>query len=286
MKKVGVIANPKRPHSADIFERLARKTRELGMELFADRQTAACLPSAKIIELNRFAETVDAVLALGGDGTVLFCARQLAGAEVPVLGVNLGSLGFLTGVGESDLEEALDALCSGTCRKGVRTVADCTILRGGEEAASYRILNDAVLGFGSSSHIITLDLAVNEEPITSFTCDGIIVTTPTGSTGHFLSSGGPILHPGSAVFGVSVICPHTLSNRPLILPDSKRIEIAVRRTHKKLVLSADGQDVEELDEGDVVRITRSSRPVTFLHLPGYSYFSVLSRKLHWRGSNL
>jgi len=286
MKKAGVIANPKRPHAADIFERLARRAEALGIELFADGQTAAHLPSATVLPFDKFSETVDVLLALGGDGTVLFCARLLAGADVPILGINLGSLGFLTGVGEDSLEKALDALAAGKCRREIRTVADCTILRNGKPAADYRILNDAVIGFGGSSHIINLGLSVNGEPITSFACDGMVVATPTGSTGHFLSSGGPILQPGAGVFGVSVICPHTLSNRPLVLPDTHVIEIAVQRTYKKLILSADGQDVEELDTGDAVRVTRSDKPAIFLHLPGYSYFSVLSRKLHWRGSSL
>lgn len=129
-------------------------------------------------------------------------------------------------------------------------------------------------------------MSINGETITSFACDGMIVTTPTGSTGHSLAAGGPILQPGSCALGISVICPHTLSNRPLIVPDSSVIEITVRRSRKALVLSADGQDLEELNEGDGVRITRSSNPVTFLHLSDYSYFSVLSRKLHWRGSSL
>ena len=285
MKKAGVIANPKRPHAADIFDRLARKAKALGIELFADRQTAACLPAAAVLEFDRFAETVDVLLALGGDGTVLFCAKLLNGADVPILGINLGSLGFLTGIGEDQLEDALDALASGACERDTRTVADCTILRNGKPSATYRILNDAVVGFGGSSHIVTLELTVNSEPITSFACDGMVVTTPTGSTGHALSAGGPILQPCAAVFGVSVICPHTLSNRPIILPDSNPIEITVRHAHKKLLLSADGQDVAELDEGDAIRITRSDKPVVFMHLPGYSYFSVLSEKLHWRGSN-
>jgi NAD+ kinase len=165
-------------------------------------------------------------------------------------------------------------------------VADCTVLRGGKPSGTCRILNDAVIGFGDSSHITTLGLSVNGEKAASFACDGIVVATPTGSTGHFLSSGGPILQPGAGVFGVSVICPHTLSNRPIILPDSGTIQITVQHAHKKLVLSADGQDVEELSTGDAIRITRSGKPVTFLHLPGYSYFSVLSQKLHWRGSSL
>jgi len=286
MKKAGVIANPKRPHAADIFARLARKAAVLGIELFADEQTAAHLPSATVIEFDQFQKTVDVLLALGGDGTVLFCARLLAGADVPILGINLGSLGFLTGIGEDALEQALDTLAAGKCRHELRSVADCTVLRTGKPAVSYRVLNDAVIGFGGSSHIIKLGLSVNGEPITSFACDGMIIATPTGSTGHALASGGPIIQPGAGVFGVSVICPHTLSNRPLILPDSHTIEITVQHTHKKLVFSADGQDVEELDAGDAVRIVRSDKPIAFLQLPDYSYFSVLSRKLHWRGSNL
>ncbi len=285
MKKAGVIANPKRPHAADVFARLERKAKSLGIALFADEQTAACLPSATVLKFDQFAETVDVLLALGGDGTVLFCAKLLNGSNVPILGINLGSLGFLTGVGEDQLETALDALAAGKCKRDVRTVADCTVLRGGKPAGTYRILNDAVIGFGGSSHIITLGLSINGEPITSFACDGMVISTPTGSTGHFLSSGGPIIQPGAEVFGVSVICPHTLSNRPLVLPDTSTIEITVQHTHKKLVLSADGQDVEEIGEGDAIRIARSAKPVSFLHLPDYSYFSVLSQKLHWRGSS-
>jgi NAD+ kinase len=286
MKKAGVIANPKRPHAADIFDRLARKAKALGIELYADQQTAACLPSATRLDFHQFAETVDVLLALGGDGTVLFCAKVLNGADVPILGINLGSLGFLTGVGEDQLETALDALAAGTCKRAARTMADCTVLRAGKAEGIHRILNDAVIGFGSSSSIVTLDLTVNGEPITSFACDGMVVATPTGSTGHSLSAGGPIIHPDAGVFGISVICPHTLSNRPVILPDTSIIEITVQHAYKKLLFSADGQDVTEIGEGDSVRIVRSQKPATFLHLPGYSYFSVLGQKLHWRGSNL
>lgn len=286
MKKAGVIANPKRPHAADVFERLENKAAALGLELFADRQTAGYLPSASVLEFSQFSETVDVLLALGGDGTVLFCAKVLDGANIPILGINLGSLGFLTGVSEERLETALDTMAAGTCRHDVRTVAECTLLRSGKPEATHRILNDAVLGFGGSSHITTLALSVNGEPASSFACDGMIVATPTGSTGHFLSSGGPIIQPGSGVFGVSVICPHTLSSRPLILPDTSVIEIAVEHAHKQLVLSVDGQDRAELSPGDSIRITRSEKPVTFLHLPDHSYFSVLNRKLHWRGSAL
>jgi NAD+ kinase len=282
MKKIGVIANPKRPHAADVFDRLMRKADELGWELFADEASARLIPSAVDIPLDQFASTVDVLLPMGGDGTVLFCSKLLDGGNVPLLGINLGSLGFLTAVSEDSMEAALDAVEAGTCTREVRTVAQCEPPSG----RVCRVLNDAVIGFGGSSRIVTLDLVVNGTPATSYSCDGLIVCTPTGSTGHSLSTGGPILQPGCSAFGISVVCPHTLSNRPLVIPDSSIIDVTVQESHKALLLSVDGQDVEELTAGDRVRITRSEKPVVFLCPPDYSYFSVLRRKLHWRGSNL
>lgn len=282
MKKVGVIANTRRSHADDIFDRLVRKAQELNWALYTDEASSKHLPAARIIEFERFASSVDVLLAMGGDGTVLFCAKLLDGADVPILGINLGSLGFLTGVSEDRLETALDQLDRGECSPERRTVAECRTPSG----TTYRILNDAVIGFGGSSHIVKLDLAINGEPASSYACDGLIVCTPTGSTGHSLSTGGPILHPGCGTFGISLICPHTLSNRPLVLPDSSTIEVRIQSTRKNLILSVDGQDSEELSSGDTIRITRSDKPVTFLYPQDYSYFSVLRRKLHWRGSNL
>jgi len=281
MKKIGVIANPKRPHAADIFDRLQAKADALGFTLYADPGTARDLPRAEIIEFDRFAGTVDVLLALGGDGTMLLCAQILGGSDVPILGINLGSLGFLTSIAEESLETALDALKSGNYDDETRTVTECTA---GEHR--YRVLNDVVLGWGGSSRMISLHTSINGEHITTFSCDGMIITTPTGSTGHALSTGGPIIQPGTCAFGISVICPHTLSNRPLIVPDSSVIEVHIAAAHKTIIMAVDGKDVEQLNEGAVIRIAKSDRPVTFLHLPGYSYFSVLRQKLHWRGSTL
>lgn len=281
MKKIGVIANPKRPHAADVFDRLVRKADALGWTLLADEQTGPLIPSAQRIEPHQFAEDLDLLLAMGGDGTVLFCAKRLNGADIPILGINLGSLGFLTGVSEDKMEEALEAIERGNCLAQARTVAQCTTPSGKQ----CRILNDAVIGFGNSSRIATLDLIINGELTTSYTCDGLIVCTPTGSTGHSLSAGGPILQPGCNAFGISVICPHTLSNRPLVIADSSTVEIRVRNAYKPLLLSVDGQDTDELFTGDTLCIARSDRPVQFLYPPDHSYFSVLRRKLHWRGSN-
>lgn len=283
MKRAGVIANPRRPHADDVFERLARWAQENRIELLADQRTASFLPGARIIGYDQFPGAVDVLLALGGDGTVLFCARMLDGAPIPILGINLGGLGFLTAVGEERLEEAVNALASGLCERDERAVADVTVVRNGAESEHFRTLNDVVLGFGGSSRMVSLDLIVDGHPGATFGCDGMIVSTPTGSTGHALSAGGPIIDPHAAVFGISVICPHTLSNRPIIVPDRCPIEIHVRRARKDLLLSADGQDVGFLAEGDALRITRSTQPVCFLHPPGYRYFSILGQKLHWRG---
>lgn len=281
MKKIGVIANSKRPHAADVFDRLTQKASELNWELFADKASARHLPSATTIDFENFASSVDVLLSMGGDGTMLFCAQILNGADIPILGINLGSLGFLTSVSEDNLETALDALNAGTLRNETRTIAECTV---GDKI--YRTLNDVVLGWGKSSRMISLHTSVDGEHITTFSCDGMIITTPTGSTGHALSTGGPIIQPGAAVFGISVICPHSLSNRPLIVPDASTIEIRIESAHKKIIMAVDGKDVDALQEGSVLRIKKSEHPVHFLHLPDYSYFSVLRQKLHWRGSNL
>ncbi len=281
MKKVGVIANPKRPHAADIFERLARKAEELDWTLFADPETATFLPGATVIGFNDFSSAVDVLLSMGGDGTMLLCAQILAGADVPVLGINLGSLGFLTSIAEESFETALDALENGETKSETRTVGECTLGKN-----SYRILNDIAIGWGGSSRMVSLHTSIDGEHITTFSCDGMIITTPTGSTGHALSAGGPIIQPGTCAFGISVICPHTLSNRPLIVPDSSVIEVRIESAHKTLILAVDGKDVEELGEGDIIRVSKSTRPVRFLHLQDYSYFSLLRQKLHWRGSSL
>ena len=281
MKKVGVIANPKRPHAADIFERLSRKAAQLHWTLFADRETAAFLPDASVINFQEFASSVDVLLSMGGDGTMLLCAQILDGADIPILGLNLGSLGFLTTISEESFEQALDALEKGEYKSETRTVGECTV-----GSNTYRMLNDVAIGWGGMSRMVSLHTSIDGEHITTFSCDGMIITTPTGSTGHALSAGGPIIQPGAEVFGLSVICPHTLSNRPLIVPDSSVIDVRIESAHKSLVMAVDGKDVQELNEGDVIRIVKSARPIQFLHLPGYSYFSVLRQKLHWRGSTL
>ncbi|MBM4144091.1 MAG: hypothetical protein FJ225_10945 [Lentisphaerae bacterium] len=284
MKRIGVIANCTKERSADVLSRLARDAAELGLDLFADGPAATLLgrPSAPRAEMLARSE---AVIALGGDGTVLRAVRELGGSDIPVMGVNIGGLGFLTSVAEESLRKGLGCLAADDYEIAACAAAECRVERGGETIVECRALNDVVVTRGASNRVLTLEVTVDGEWVTSYMCDGIIVATPAGSTGHSLSAGGPILTPEASVFVISVICPHTLSSRPLVVPDRSRIEIVGVGDRGELMLAVDGQTSEPLRHGDRVCVTRSARDVRFVRLPGHSYFAVLRHKLGWSGSS-
>jgi NAD+ kinase len=284
MKTIGVLANCRKPGAPAMLKRLAVRAAALGMKLVACDETARAVPGVKRVSAKSFARQIDVLLAMGGDGTMLKAVRLLGGSDKPVLGVNLGSLGFLTSVTEERLEKALDVLRKGSYTVSKRTMLECRLFHGTRPVGSYRALNDVVIGWGVSSRVITLEVSVDREPVASYVCDGLIVSTPTGSTGHSLSASGPIVHPASPCLVISLICPHTLSSRPLVIPDSSRISIELTRGTDHSRMSVDGQVSQGLKPGDRIEFRRSARTVRFIHLPGYSYCSVLRQKLHWRGS--
>ncbi len=286
MKKIGVIVNTKRPRAKGVLSELCRLAERHGFKLYAENAEIANLLGAVHLPIESFAKKVDVALAMGGDGTVLYAARALHGSEIPIMGINLGSLGFLTSVGDTEIAQALDAIANKSYKVSTRDVAGCRIFANETAVGEQPALNDIVLGWGASSRIVTLKLSIDGESVGSFMCDGMMVSTPTGSTGHSLSAGGPILHPGIGGFGINVICPHTLSSRPLVVPNSSLIEVEVVNAAKELILSIDGQDEYKVEQGGRIEICRSLHPVKFLQLPGHSYFAVLAQKLHWRGSSL
>lgn len=286
MKNIGIIVNSAKPRTGDVLPRLVTASHSLGVNLFSCQPTTIHLPGVECVNEQDFSSQIDALIALGGDGTLLKAVKFISQKSIPVLGVNLGRLGFLTSVSESELEKGVEALVKGNYTTSVRTMLDARILNAGKvERGRIRALNDMVVGWGQSTRIVTLDVSINDEPVTSYRCDGIIVSTPTGSTGHSLSSGGPILHPEAEALILNVICPHTLSARPLVVPDDVQIKIVVRQTGKQLLLSVDGQDGESLCDGDSLVIKKSADKFNLVHLPGYQYFSVLRKKLNWSGSS-
>lgn len=286
MKRLGVIANCGKKRAPDVLEQIADKARTAGLELLADERTAQFLKTAAPVSLQDLIARVEAIMALGGDGTMLRVVRALDGKDKPVIGVNIGGLGFLTSVAEGELDAAMKCLASDDFVVNAMTVAEGVVLRDGKERARYRALNDIVLRTGPSSRIVTLEVAVDKDIVTSYACDGLIVSTPAGSTGHSLSAGGPILMPETPAFVLSLICPHTLSSRPLVVPDTSEISVTARKDAGGILLSVDGQVGEELTRGDIVKVRRSANDAKFIHLPGHSYFAVLRQKLHWSGSNV
>ena len=217
---------------------------------------------------------------------MLRSARELDGRDKPLIGINIGGLGFMTSVSEQDLEKAMECLANDNFEVRERSVAECSVTRNGEKGAPFRALNDAVITGGSSTRVITLDVAIDNDKVTSYVCDGLIVSTPTGSTGHSLSAGGPIVIPESGVFVISLICPHALSSRPLVIPESSRIIIHISDSRDDLKLVADGQISFPLRQDDNVEVVKSKKSIKFIHLPGHSHFSVLRHKLNWSGSSV
>jgi NAD+ kinase len=286
MKRIGVIANCDKPQVAEVLARLASHARLRGLTLLSTGPTARKLRGARNVTPTRLAAQAEAVLVLGGDGTLLSAVRLLGARPVPLLGVNLGNLGFLTSVPQENLERALDALAAGTVTITRRTLLAGRLLRGRRRVAEVLALNDIVLSWGRSSRINTLAVSVNREPVTSYRCDGLIVSTPTGSTGHSLSAGGPIVLPGTPAILLNVICPHTLSARPLVIPDTSRLAIEVQDTTEGLLLSVDGQEDTTVQQGDRLEIRKAAPSVRLIHLPGHSHFALLRQKLNWRGSSV
>jgi NAD+ kinase len=287
MKTLGVIANCSKPQAPMVLGKLARGAGRVGIALASAGEAAELLgPGCRMVAGNALFDVVDGVMVLGGDGTMLSAARALAGRPLPLIGVNIGSLGFMTSVAEDDLERVLDCLAADAFEVSPRAVADCVVERDGVPTKTYRALNDVVISNGASSRVVTLNVAVDGALVTSYVCDGLILGTPTGSTGHSMSAGGPIVAPHAPVLVMSVICPHTLSSRPLVIPDTSEIRVACANAERVLVLAVDGQVGQELTSRDAIIVRRSPSDVQFIHLPGYDYFAVLRQKLNWSGSSV
>lgn len=285
MKAIGVVANCAKAEAPDVLRRLAAKAKALKLRVYSFGETAKLIPGCTHIDHAKIAGKVDMLIAVGGDGTMLQAAHLLYQSQTPLLGINLGFLGFLTGVGQGGLELALEYLVAGNFSISERTAISCTLWRGGQKLGESRAINDVVIGWGQSTRIITFDVTVDGEPVTSYRCDGLIVATPTGSTAHSLSVNGPIVHPETPALLINVISPHSLTARPVIIPQQHVVGITVAESHNQLLGSVDGQEHYKLREGDRLVVRTSPDKVRFVQLPGYNYFDVLRQKLNWRGSS-
>jgi len=281
VKRVGIIAKPHKPEARTVLQDLLPWLEARGVEPILDIDTAglagrpAGQPKADVPGL------ADLLLVLGGDGTLLSVARLVGARDVPILGVNLGGLGFLTEVTLEELYQALDMVLQGTYEVTQRILLSATVHRQGERIAEYVALNDAVINKGALARMIELETHIDGEYVTTFQADGLILSTPTGSTAYSLAAGGPIVYPTLRALVMTPICPHTLNFRPIVIPDSAKVEIVQGSANENAYLTLDGQVGFTLRHRDVIKVVRSEHTITLLKAPGKNYFQILRAKLKW-----
>jgi len=282
MRTVGIISKPRKEELCEIVPGLAAWLQQRGLEVLFDRETAECVGEpARAFTRGELGSRADLAVVLGGDGTLLAAARALGEHDIPVLAINLGGLGFLTSFPREELYPALELVLAGKYRISERVLLDWTLERQGSTVARHRALNDVVVNKAAMARILDLDLYFDEGYACSYKADGIIFSTPTGSTAYSLSAGGPILYPQVDAFVVTPICPHALSNRPLVVPDSMKIELTVASGAEAAFLTVDGQVGVELRDADKVVVTKARSKFRLVRPPGKLYFELLRAKLKW-----
>jgi len=281
IKRVGITSKPNKAEVSEIAPPLMDWLRERGIEVLIDQETAATLGSpAAGMDRPQVGAAVDLVIVLGGDGTFLATARALEGRPVPILAVNLGGLGFLTVVTRDEIYASLEAVLAGRFRVESRVQLEASVIRNGLQLGPYVALNDVVLNKGAIARVLDFDVRADDQFISTYKADGLIVSTPTGSTAYSLAAGGPVIAPNVRAFIITPICAHTLTNRPIVLRDNVTIEVAVK-TNESVYATVDGQEAIEVYEGDRVRLHKASSSVEMIHAVDKSYYEVLRQKLKW-----
>ena len=281
-RSIALIGKYRSPEIAESLLSLASHLRGLGCAVMLEEATAAAVGSNgyAVAGYEAIGASADLAIILGGDGTMLNAARQLARFDVPLVGINQGRLGFMTDIALDAMNGSIAALLDGRFSRERRFLLDAEMLREGKAEFATLALNDVVVNKGETGRMIELEVKVDGELIHVLRADGLIISTPTGSTAYALSANGPILHPSVAGIAIVPLCPHALSNRPITVSDSSCIEIGLPAPHDARV-HFDGQGRFDARAGDVLRVTRSRHHITLLHPPGYSYFAMLREKLHW-----
>ncbi len=280
-KRVGVALKSGQAGVEPLLRRIVADVSEHGLELILEREVARVLGSDSDSDLEQVAARADLLIVLGGDGSMLAAARAIGEREVAILGINVGRLGFLADVSPDEADAALAAVLGGDYRIRERSRLAVTCLKQGCEPQVDLVLNDAVITKGTAlARLIELELLIDQSVVASYRSDGLIIATPTGSSAYNLSAGGPLVDPSVPAMIINPICPHTLTQRPLVLPDSVQVEVRLL-PREEATLTLDGQVGMSLQPGDAVRVTRSARPMRFVTVPEHDLFETLRKKLGW-----
>lgn len=281
---VGILANPHKPGSIPTVQALRAALARKGIASVLDQETAALAGEADGIPADSFSGSVDVAAVIGGDGTVLHAVSRLGDFQKPVAGINIGTLGFLTSCTDGELGEFCDALSAGRFSTSVRTLLEAVLHRPGKAPLSFTALNEVTLARGDTGRMVSLSARVNGELLNRYRADGLIVATPTGSTAYSLSAGGPLIAPGAGVFLITPICPHSLSQRALVLADSCMVDLS-SDDHQSgpMIFTVDGRESMHIEPGDRIEVRKSARCFHLLRLEGRSFYEALRQKLGWQG---
>lgn len=279
MKTFALVAKRGKPEAHALARQI--HDRYPAVRMLADRDLAKALGWPDELPDVEIAAKADLAIVLGGDGTLIHAARMLRGRAVPVLGVNLGSLGFMTEIPVGEMFHNIDQLLAGNVSVDSRMKLHCILWRAGKIAAEDEVLNDVVINKGALARITDIELSVNGRYVCTYKSDGVIVSTPTGSTAYALSAGGPIVHPSLDATLVAPICSHALTQRPLLIPADQVIHMSMKTEVSDLFLTLDGQSGLPLQTGDRIEVRRSKNRVLLVRNPKLDYFAILRQKLHW-----
>jgi NAD+ kinase len=281
VRKIGLVLKRHDPRVRDVVTEIIPWLEARGVEVFLDQETASQYPlSSSVTAADELATCVDVVAVFGGDGTFLYAARLVGASGVPLLGINLGSLGFLAEVKLEEMHPAFERLLAGHYQLEERVFLDVRIFRQENQLAQYLALNDAVVNKGALARIIELEVWVNSELVTTTRADGLIIATPTGSTAYSISAGGPIVYPTLGAFIITPICPHALSNRPVVVPDSAAVGICLRHGGD-VMLTVDGQVGMPLTQGDCIKFQKAGSAIRLIQATDSTFFKLLREKLKW-----
>ena len=287
IKRIGIVLKPNQPDALKTMCELTVWLSERGISLFGgpeiDRERIAQQTGCAVeqVEPDQIATNADLILVLGGDGTMIAAARLMGDAEVPVLGINYGGLGYLAEFRIEELYSALESILEGRYRLDPRVMLDVELVRGDESVTRNRVLNDVVINKSALARIIEIEAYLNQQFVNSFRADGLIVSTPTGSTAYNLSAGGPVIFPSMNAVVITPICPFTLSNRPIVVPDGAEIVLHLKTDHEDVALTLDGQVGFPLKVEDRVTIQKSETTFNLVQPANRNYFDVLRDKLRW-----
>jgi len=281
IKKVGIIANIEKDNIAGFADALRKWLENRKIKVSLEANIAAAIGKSGGFKIEDLASKVDLIAVLGGDGTMLRTARYVAQHPVPIVGINMGTFGYLTEVNLNETYAALELILKGVFLTEKRMMLDVKIRRGNKTIGSGIVLNDVVINRGNLSRIVELETAINKQYLTTYKSDGLIVSTPTGSTAYSLSAGGPIVFPGKELIIINPICPHTLTNRPVIFPETSDLQITLWSKESGATVTLDGQESYRISSGDVMTIRKSKYYTRLVLSPHRGYGEILRSKLGW-----